>query len=439
MLGTYALSSGYYDAYYGQAQKVRTKIADDFAAAFERVDLVVTPTSPSVAFGIGERADDPLAMYMSDYFTVPMSLAGIPAISIPAGLAAPPGGGAELPVGLQVAAPAFAESELLDAAYALEKRSASDARPEGVPNDALGAGHRPRDSRPAPHADEDVLRLRALVRRRPERPHLPDLPRPPRVAAGAQRAGDQVRAPDRRSRSAARSPRGRSSTARTTSIPTSRRRTRSASTTSRSASGGRLGDVRIHRVHLEEDAAKLIHVSESGRIHGSGASLVDFNRGGTPLVEIVTEPDIRDAATAREWLQLLRTTIRQIGASDVNMEEGSLRCDANISLRPAGSERARDEDRAQEHEQLPLHRARDRGRDRAPAGDARRPATRSSRRRSTSTREAAPDQPALEGGGARLPLFPRARPRPDRAERGDDRQGSCGAARSFRPSAASAT
>ena len=103
------------------------------------------------------------------------------------------------------------------------------------------------------------------------------------------------------------------------------------------ASGGSLGDVRIHRVHLEEDAAKLIHVGESGRIHGSGASLVDFNRGGTPLVEIVTEPDLREPAQAREWLQLLRATIRQIGASDVNMEEGSLRCDANISLRPAGS------------------------------------------------------------------------------------------------------
>ena len=120
MLGTYALSSGYYDAYYGQAQKVRTKIADDFATAFERVDLIATPTSPSVAFRIGERAADPLAMYLSDYFTVPMSLAGIPAISIPAGLAAPPGGGAELPVGLQVAAPAFAEAKLLDAAFALE-------------------------------------------------------------------------------------------------------------------------------------------------------------------------------------------------------------------------------------------------------------------------------------------------------------------------------
>jgi aspartyl-tRNA(Asn)/glutamyl-tRNA(Gln) amidotransferase subunit B len=101
---------------------------------------------------------------------------------------------------------------------------------------------------------------------------------------------------------------------------------------------GRLGDVRIHRAHLEEDAAKLNHVGESGRIHGSGASLVDFNRGGTPLVEIVTEPDMRTAAEAREWAQLLRTTVRQLGVSDVNMEEGSLRVDGNVSLRPAGSE-----------------------------------------------------------------------------------------------------
>jgi aspartyl-tRNA(Asn)/glutamyl-tRNA(Gln) amidotransferase subunit B len=104
------------------------------------------------------------------------------------------------------------------------------------------------------------------------------------------------------------------------------------------ATGGRLGDVRIHRVHLEEDAAKMIHVGESGRIHGSGTSLVDFNRAGTPLVEIVTEPDLRSAAQVREWAQLLRTTIRQLGVSDVNMEEGSLRCDANVSVRPAGSE-----------------------------------------------------------------------------------------------------
>ncbi|MGB2710122.1 MAG: Asp-tRNA(Asn)/Glu-tRNA(Gln) amidotransferase subunit GatB [Conexibacter sp.] len=103
-------------------------------------------------------------------------------------------------------------------------------------------------------------------------------------------------------------------------------------------SGGRLGDVRIHRVHLEEDAAKLVHVGASGRIHGADESVVDFNRGGTPLVEIVTEPDVGSAAQAREWLTLLRETLRQLGVSDVNMEEGSLRCDANVSIRPVGSD-----------------------------------------------------------------------------------------------------
>jgi aspartyl-tRNA(Asn)/glutamyl-tRNA(Gln) amidotransferase subunit A len=120
MLGTYALSSGYYEAYYGKAQRVRTKIADDFAAAFADVDLVVSPTSPSVAFELGEKTDDPLAMYMNDFFTVPMPLAGIPAISIPAGLAEPEGGGPRLPVGFQIAGPAFSEQRLLDAAFALE-------------------------------------------------------------------------------------------------------------------------------------------------------------------------------------------------------------------------------------------------------------------------------------------------------------------------------
>jgi aspartyl-tRNA(Asn)/glutamyl-tRNA(Gln) amidotransferase subunit A len=129
MLGTYALSSGYYDAYYGRAQKVRTKIAEDFAAAFGSFDFVVTPTSPSVAFGLGEKTDDPLAMYMNDFFTVPMSLAGIPAISIPAGLAEPDGGGPQLPVGFQIAAPAFAEQPLLEAAYALERAIGFDAKP----------------------------------------------------------------------------------------------------------------------------------------------------------------------------------------------------------------------------------------------------------------------------------------------------------------------
>jgi len=121
MLGTYALSSGYYDAYYGRAQRVRTMIVRDFDAAFVDVDFVITPTSPSVAFGLGEKTTDPLTMYLNDLFTVPMSLAGIPAISIPAGMAAPEGGGSEMPVGFQIAAPAFGEQKLLEASFALEK------------------------------------------------------------------------------------------------------------------------------------------------------------------------------------------------------------------------------------------------------------------------------------------------------------------------------
>jgi aspartyl-tRNA(Asn)/glutamyl-tRNA(Gln) amidotransferase subunit B len=102
--------------------------------------------------------------------------------------------------------------------------------------------------------------------------------------------------------------------------------------------GGELGGVRIHRVHLEEDAAKLVHVGESGRIQGSDRSVVDYNRCGTPLVEIVTEPDLGSAEQAHDFLTLLRVTLRQLGVSDVNMDEGSLRCDANVSIRPAGSD-----------------------------------------------------------------------------------------------------
>ncbi|MGA2929106.1 MAG: Asp-tRNA(Asn)/Glu-tRNA(Gln) amidotransferase subunit GatA [Solirubrobacteraceae bacterium] len=115
MLGTYALSSGYYDAYYGTAQKVRTKISEDFRAAFQRFDFVVTPTSPWPAFELGAKTDDPLAMYLNDFCTVPMPLAGIPAISIPSGLSD------GLPVGFQLAGPAFSEGRLLNTAYALEQ------------------------------------------------------------------------------------------------------------------------------------------------------------------------------------------------------------------------------------------------------------------------------------------------------------------------------
>ena len=120
MLGTYALSAGYYEAYYGQAQKVRTLILQDYAAAFERFDVLVSPTSPTTAFPIGAKADDPMAMYLNDIFTIPANLGGVPAISVPCGLDS-----TGLPIGLQLTAKALDEATLFRAAAALEQISRS--------------------------------------------------------------------------------------------------------------------------------------------------------------------------------------------------------------------------------------------------------------------------------------------------------------------------
>ena len=124
LIGTYVLSAGYYDAYYVKAQKLRTLIAGDFEAAFKQVDVILTPTAPSAAFVIGERLDDPIAMYLNDVFTVPASIAGLPAISVPAGL--DPLG---LPLGLHLIAKPFDEVTLFRAADALEQAADFTARP----------------------------------------------------------------------------------------------------------------------------------------------------------------------------------------------------------------------------------------------------------------------------------------------------------------------
>jgi len=116
ILGTYALSSGYYDAYYGQAQKVRTLITRDFAAAFEKADVLVSPTAPTTAFKLGEKLDDPIAMYLNDLATIPANLAGVPGISVPSGLAEEDG----LPTGFQVLAPALADDRVYRVGAALE-------------------------------------------------------------------------------------------------------------------------------------------------------------------------------------------------------------------------------------------------------------------------------------------------------------------------------
>jgi aspartyl-tRNA(Asn)/glutamyl-tRNA(Gln) amidotransferase subunit A len=124
MVGTYVLSAGYYDAYYKKAQKVRTLIARDFQQAYEKVDAILTPTAPSSAFVIGEKQDDPLAMYLNDVFTVPASIAGLPGISVPAGLDS-----IGLPLGLQIIGKAFDEMTVFSVAHAIEQAAALGAKP----------------------------------------------------------------------------------------------------------------------------------------------------------------------------------------------------------------------------------------------------------------------------------------------------------------------
>ena len=125
LIGTYVLSAGFYDAYYTQAQKVRTLIARDFARAFEQCDVILAPTTPTAAFGLGEMVSDPLAMYLNDVFAVPASLAGLPAMSVPAGLNRD-----GLPLGLQIVGKAFDEQGVLNAGLAIEQRAGFTAKPE---------------------------------------------------------------------------------------------------------------------------------------------------------------------------------------------------------------------------------------------------------------------------------------------------------------------
>ncbi len=124
LIGTYALSAGYYDAYYLKAQRVRALIARDFHFAFAEVDAILAPTAPTPAFAIGEKMDDPIAMYLNDVFTVPASLAGLPAVSVPAGLSSD-----GLPLGLQVIGRAFDEETVLKVAAALEEAAHFNHRP----------------------------------------------------------------------------------------------------------------------------------------------------------------------------------------------------------------------------------------------------------------------------------------------------------------------
>ena len=333
MLGTYALSSGYYDAYYGRAQKVRTRISEDFKRAWESFDFVATPTSPSVAFELGAKLDDPLAMYLQDVCAVPMSLAGIPAISIPNGLAdglpdrlpagrpgvqrePHPRRGARARAGdrlRRIGGPRMSASDW-EPVIGLEIHVQLKTRTKMFCGCELSFGEEP-NTRTCPvclglPGSLPVVNARAI--------HFGLLMG---EAFGCEIAPRSIFA------------------RKNYFYPDQAKNYQISQYDTPLCGPGELGGVRLNRIHLEEDAAKLVHVGESGRIHGSEASIVDYNRGGTPLAEIVTEPDIHSAEEARDWLNLLRVTLRQLGVSDVNMEEGSLRADANVSVRKKGDEK----------------------------------------------------------------------------------------------------
>ena len=386
MIGTYALSAGYFDAYYGQAQRVRTLIRRDFTEAFADWDALLLPTAPSVAFPHGAKLDDPLAMYAERRVHAarqPRRPAG-PVDPVRARRRAAGRVPGDRPGVLRE--PAAADRPRARAGDRLRSRAAAADRRR---RHDVGGGDRARDPRAAADADEDVLPVPEPLRRRAEHERLHGLPRAPRDAAGRRTARRSTRRCASGSRSAAGSRRTRSGTARTTSTPTRPRRTRSPSTTNRCAPRARFLGVGITRAHLEEDAAKTIHVGGgSGRIAGSGASIVDFNRAGTPLLEIVTDPDIRDAAQARRFLTMLRATVIATGGVRLRPREG-LAAGRRQRLGAAAPARRRwDQVRAQEHELVPLPGARHQRRDPAPDRAAGSAASASSRPPCTTTRRA---------------------------------------------------
>ena len=331
MLGTYALSAGYYDAYYGKAQKVRTLIARDFASAYERFDLLLSPTSPTTAFEIGAKTADPLTMYLSDVCTIPSNLAGNTAMSVPFGVGRRraarrhPGDGAgarrgddvpgrrrprsggpsvsatdwEMVVGLEVHVELATRTKLFCGC----PNHFGDEPNTNICPVCLGLpGSLPVINR---QAVELAITLGQALHCRAE-PSIfhrknyfyPDMPKDYQVSQYDRPINVDGYL----------------------DLP----------------SGTRIG---IERAHMEEDTGKSTHLGTSGRIHGADASLVDYNRAGVPLVEIVSRPDIRSARRcARRTSPSCARSSSRPSASDAKMEEGSMRVDANVSIRPAGTE-----------------------------------------------------------------------------------------------------
>ncbi len=349
MIGTYVLSAGFYDAYYTQAQKVRTLISRDFTEAFKQCDVILTPTAPSAAFALGEKSADPLEMYLNDVFSVPASLAGLPAMSVPAGLnreglplgpaphraalrragraqcgagdraegrfrgAGRTGGGKmssyriqgmtgewEVVIGLEVHAQITTKSKLFSGAA-----TAFGAEPNAQVSlvDAAMPGMLPVPNRECiRQAVRTGMAIEAQINKwsRFDRKNYfyADLPQGyqisqlyhPLVGEGQIDISPDDKNPD-------------------------------ATKT-----------IGIERIHVEQDAGKLMHDQHPTM------SYVDLNRSGVALMEIVSRPDLRSPAEAGAYLRKLRSILRYVGSCDGNMEEGSMRADVNVSVRRPGDE-----------------------------------------------------------------------------------------------------
>jgi hypothetical protein len=366
ILGTYALSSGYYDAYYGQAQKVRRLIAEDFARAFQLADVLVSPTAPTTAFPIGEKLDDPLAMYLNDVATIPANLAASRGCRSPPGWRPRTG-----------SLPAYSSS--------LRRPRTTACMPRGRPSRPLSStgGAAPCSTARPSCRRETEMTVTAMV-----------LPYESALAAYDPVLGLEVHVelntatkmfcgcattfgaePNTQVCPVCLGLPGALPVVNEVGVESAIRIGLALNCTiapwSRFArknyfypdmpknfqtsqydepiahdgwldvelTDGSIYRVLIERAHMEEDTGKSLHVGgATGRIHGADHSLVDYNRAGIPLIEIVTKPmtGVGDRAPeiARAYVIALRDLLRALGVSDVRMEQGSLRCDANVSLRP---------------------------------------------------------------------------------------------------------
>ena len=372
ILGTYALSSGYYDAYYGQAQKVRTLISRDFEAAFEQVDVLVSPTAPTTAFKLGEKLDDPIAMYLNDLATIPANLSGVPGISVPSGLADEDG----LPDRLPGPGPRARRRAGLPRR---RRAGVPPGRPLGRQPAGPGArpGQRRRHRRNARMTEtlmpyDDVLAAfdpalglevhvelntaskmfcgcPAVFGGEPNSGTCPTclgLPGAMPVVNGkavesAIRIGLALNCDIAEWCRFAR---------KNYFYPDMPKNFQTSQYDEPIAFDGWMdvevdGEtfrVEIERAHMEEDTGKSLHVGGStGRIHGADYSLVDYNRAGIPLIEIVTRPIMgageRAPEVAKAYVAQLRELILALGVSEARMDQGNLRADVNLSLAPKGT------------------------------------------------------------------------------------------------------